>query len=92
MMNHFDRASARMARDFRAIIADSEDLLKAAATVSGEGFTAARARFEEKLTGAKAVLADAAQPAERYMRGNPWTAVGIAVASGALIGFLAARR
>jgi len=92
MMNHFDRASGRMAKDFRAIIADSEELLKAAATASGEGFTAARARFEEKLNGAKVMLADAAQPAERYVRGNPWTAVGIAVAAGALLGFLAARR
>ena len=92
MMKKFDRASVRIARDFRAIIADSEDLLKAAATGSGEGFTAARARFEERLSGAKAMLAEAAQPAERYMRGNPWTAVGIAVAAGALIGLLAARR
>jgi len=102
-IREFDRASDKMTRDFRAMIADSEDLLKAAATASGEGFTAARAKFEEKLKGAKTMLADVAQPAlerageavrttNRYVRGNPWTAVGVAVAAGALIGFLAAKR
>ena len=102
-VDEFDRARGRMAGDFRTMINDSEDLLKAAATVSGEGFTAARTKFEEKLRSAKAALADASQPvfdrtretaavADDYVRGNPWSAVGVAVASGALIGFLIAKR
>ena len=61
-VNEFERARGRMAGDFRTMITDSEDLLKAAATVSGEGFTAARTKFEEKLRRAKASLADASQP------------------------------
>lgn len=92
-----------MAGDLRAMIADSEELLKAAATVSGEGFAAARTRFEERLTRAKARLTDASQPAidraketaavaDDYVRGNAWTAVGVALAVGALLGFLAAKR
>ena len=102
-VNEFERARGRMAGDFRTMINDSEDLLKAAATVSGEGFTAARTKFEEKVKRAKATLADASQPlfdrtretaavADDYVRGNPWSAVGVAVASGALIGFLIAKR
>ncbi len=102
-VNEFDRARGRMARDFRTMITDSEDLLKAAATVSGEGFTAARTQFEDKLRSAKATLADASQPvfdrtretaavADDYVHGNPWTAVGVAMAAGVLIGFLAAKR
>ena len=102
-MQQFEQARGRVAGDFRAMIADGEDLLKAAATVSGEGFAAARTKFEGKLKSAKAALADASQPvldktresaaaADDYVRGNPWTAVGVAVAAGALIGFLAARR
>src|ERR1700694_1074121 len=102
-MHEFDRARGRMAGDFRTMITDSEDLLKAAATVSGEGFTAARTKFEEKLRSAKAALADASQPAfdrtretaavaDDYVRGNPWIAVGVAIAAGELIGFLAAKR
>jgi len=102
-MQQFEQARGRVAGDFRTMIADGEDLLKAAATVSGEGFAAARTKFEGKLRSAKAALADASQPvldktresaaaADDYVRGNPWTAVGVAVAAGALIGFLAAKR
>ncbi len=99
----FDRARGRMAVDFRTMITDSEDLLKAAAAVSGEGFAAARTKFEEKLKSAKASLAQASQPAldrtresaavaDEYVRGNPWTAIGVAIAAGTLIGLLAAKR
>jgi ElaB/YqjD/DUF883 family membrane-anchored ribosome-binding protein len=102
-VDEFDRARGRMAGDFRTMITDSEELLKAAATVSGEGFTVARTKFEEKLRRAKASLADASQPmfdrtretaavADNYVRGNPWTAAGVALAAGVLIGFLAAKR
>jgi len=102
-MHEFDRARGRMAGDFRTMIADSEDLLKAAATVSGEGFTAARTKFEDQVRRAKGALADASRPvfakakqtaaaADGYVRGNPWTAVGVATAAGVLIGFLAAKR
>jgi ElaB/YqjD/DUF883 family membrane-anchored ribosome-binding protein len=76
-VTEFDRARDRMAGDLRTMITDSEDLLRAAATVSSEGFSAARTRLEEKLRSAKA---------------RPWTAVGIAIGTGALIGFLAAKR
>jgi ElaB/YqjD/DUF883 family membrane-anchored ribosome-binding protein len=103
VMNDFDRAKGKMASDFRIMITDSEDLLQAAATWSGESFTAARAKFEEKLQRAKVALADASRPVidktrkaaaatDDYVRGNPWSAVGVAVASGALIGFLIAKR
>ena len=99
----FDRARARVAGDFRTMISDSEELLKAAATVSGKGFMAARTKFEERVSRAKAALADAAQPVfdktratatvtDDYVRDNPWTAVGVAMVAGALIGFLAAKR
>ena len=102
-VNEFERARSRMAGDFRTMITDSEDLLKAAATVSGEGFSAAKTNFEQKVKRAKASLADASQPlfdrtretaaiADDYVRGNPWTAVGVAIAAGVLVGFLAAKR
>ena len=89
-MHDFDRAKGRMAADFKTMITDSEDLLKAAASVSGEGFGAARSKFEERVKSAKAMLADASPP--EYIRGNPWTAVGIAVAAGLLVGFFVAKR
>ena len=106
MMNQvdeFNRAKTRMAGDIRSVIADGEDLLKAAAEVSGEGFAAARQKFEKKLGSAKARLADASQAAvektketaavaNRYVHDNPWPAIGVAAVAGILIGLLAARR
>ncbi len=102
-MDEFERAKGKMAGDFMAMIADSEELLKATATVSGEGFTAARAKFEKKLKDARASLADASKPvidgtreaaavASEYVHSNPWTVAGAAIAVGLLVGFLAARR
>ena len=89
-MHDFDRAKGKMADDFRTMINDSEDLLKAAARVSGEGFGVARSKFEERVKNAKAMLAKASPP--EHIRANPWTAVGIAVAAGLLLGFIAAKR
>jgi len=102
-MDEFDRARSRMAGNLRTMIADSEDLLRAATTASGDGFSAARTKFEEKLKSAKATLADATQPvldrtretaaaADEFVHGNAWSAVGVALAAGVLIGFLAAKR
>ena len=102
-VDEFNRAKSRMAGDIRSVIADGEDLLKAAAEVSGEGFAVARQKFEKKLGSAKARLADASQAAvektketaavaNRYVHDNPWPAIGVAAAAGLLIGFLAAKR
>lgn len=106
MMNQvdeFNRAKIRMTGDIRTVIADGEDLLKAAAEVSGEGFAVARQKFEEKLAGARARLADAsraavdkaretATAANGYVHDNPWPVIGVAAAAGVLFGYLAARR
>ena len=89
-MHQFDKAKGKLAADFKSMISDSEDLLKAAANVSGEGFGAARSKFEERLKSAKATLADA--PQSDYIRSNPWTAVGIAVAAGLVLGFIVGKR
>jgi len=97
--SEFNRATGKMADDFKMIVNDGEELLKAAANASGESFTAARAKFAERVTSARAKLVDLSQPvtdkarqADDYVRGNPWTAIGVAAAAGILIGFLAAKR
>ncbi len=102
-VDELNRAKSRMAGDIRSVIADGEDLLKAAADVSSEGFAIARQKFEKKLDSAKAKLADAshaavektketATAANRYVHGNPWPVIGVATVAGLLIGFLVARR
>lgn len=102
-VDEFFEARHKMAGDFRTMINDSEDLLKAAGSVSNEAFATARKTFEGKLKEAKLSLADASQSgilstrraaalADTYVHENPWTAVGVAIAAGSLLGFLAAKR
>ena len=102
-IGEFNRTKDKMVDDFKSIINDADDLLQATAKVSGEGFNITRAKFAEKIKTAKASLADAEQivvdkakqaatVADDYVKGNPWTAVGIAAGVGILIGFLAAKR
>ena len=101
--DEFNQAKGKMASDIKTVITDGEDLLKAAANVTGAGLAAAREKFDEKLSSAKASLVDASQSAvdeakksaaaaNGYVHGNPWTVIGVAAAVGALIGFLAAKR
>ena len=102
-MDEFNQVKSRMASDVRTIITDGEDLLKAAAEVSGDGFAVVRAKFEEKLTSARTSLANISRAAvektresaaatDDYVHASPWTAIGVAAAVGMLIGFLASRR
>jgi ElaB/YqjD/DUF883 family membrane-anchored ribosome-binding protein len=101
--DEFNQAKGRMASEIKTVIADGEDLLKAAADVSGAGFAVVREKFDEKLSSAKERLIDASRPAvdnarrtaaaaNDYVHGNPWAVIGIAVAVGALIGFLTTKR
>lgn len=99
----FSQAKNKVTSDFKTVLADGEELLRAAADVSGAGFAVARARFDDTLRSAKARLADASRPAvdtarktaaaaNGYVHDKPWTVIGVAAAVGAVIGFLAARR
>jgi ElaB/YqjD/DUF883 family membrane-anchored ribosome-binding protein len=101
--DEFNQAKGKMAGDIKTVIADGEDLLKAAVSVSGAGLAAARDRIDEKLNSARARLIGASRPAldkarstaaaaNGYVHGHPWTVIGAAVAAGALIGFVVARR
>jgi len=102
-MGDTNRTKGKMVDDFKSIVSDADDLLQATAKVSGESFSQARAKFAERLQTAKVNLADAekmivekakqtAAATDTYVKGNPWTAVGIAAGIGVLIGFLAAKR
>jgi ElaB/YqjD/DUF883 family membrane-anchored ribosome-binding protein len=98
------RAQANaLGRDVQNVVSEAQDLLK---TVKDEGasridevkskvasqYDAAREKFGEIQTtvqeGAKAAMTTT----DEYVRSNPWRAVGIAAAAGAIIGFLASRR
>ena len=102
-MDQFNQARNKMAGDLKAVIAGGQDLVKAAANVSSAGIAGVREKFDGKLSSARTSLIDASRPAvdkakraacaaNGYVRGNPWTVIGIAVAVSVLIGFLAAKR
>jgi len=93
----------RITQNFRDLVNDAEALLKSTAAYTGEGYEAARARVASRIESARGAIYDlegraldrykeASATTETYVRANPWQAVGIAVAVGALVGFIAHRR
>ena len=92
-----------IARDIQNVVSDAQELLK---TVQSEGegkIAEVKTRVQAKLDNAKQMLGqlqtsvqDGAKAAvdstDTYVRANPWQAVGISAAVGALIGILIARR
>ena len=92
----------KLVGDFRTLIGDAEELLKASANQAGEKFSAARQKIEQSLLEGKKSLADAerllvqkskeaADIADDYVRENPWSAVGVAIGLGLVLGLLIRR-
>lgn len=90
-------------KDLRAVVVDTEDLLKATAGQTGERIDKVRARAEESLRTARTRvqaaggdLQAAAQAAARevnsQMQEHPWTALGVAAGIGLIAGILLARK
>ena len=93
----------QLTRDFRTFVTDCETLLKNATTLSGAGATVARAQLSDRMATAKVKLdamrmnagdraARTRATTEDYVRREPMKALGYAVAVGAVLGMLMARR
>jgi ElaB/YqjD/DUF883 family membrane-anchored ribosome-binding protein len=93
----------KLIKDLRAVVVDTEDLLKATASQTGERIEKVRARAEESLRNARtrvqaashdvqAAAQDGMQKVDSHVRANPWTAVGIAAAIGFVVGILLGRK
>ena len=92
-----------LARDTQNVVSEAQELLK---TVKEDGMNRldnVRSSMNTQLEGARekfgeiqSHVTDGARMAydstNTYVRSNPWTAVAIAAAAGAVIGFLASRR
>ena len=92
----------KLMQDFRLVVADAEELLRATAGQAGEKVAAARDRIQENLAVAKARLAaaeeavaaktkQAANVTDQYVHENPWKAVGIGAGIGLIVGMLISR-
>ena len=93
----------KLISDMKLVLADVEDLLKAAAAATGETAAALREKAADKLKVATEKLSglqdaallkgkQAARQTDDYVHANPWQAVGVAAAVGFLIGLLASRK
>lgn len=84
--------------DLQAVARDAEALLKATAGATGERIDEIRARTQETVRRAYDHLYDRRQMARRfardadaYVRDNSWTAVGVAIGVGVLLGLVLRR-
>ncbi|SMB21888.1 Protein ElaB [Sterolibacterium denitrificans] len=98
-----DVTKEKLIADFKLVVADAEELLRATAGQAGERVAELRSRAQENLAIAKAKLADAEEAviarakqagraADDYVHDHPWSAVGIGAGVGFLIGLLIGRR
>ena len=92
-----------IARDIQNVVSDAQELLRTVQTEGQSKLTEVKGQVQAKLDNAKQMLGqlgtqvqDGAKQAmdttDEYVRANPWRAVGVSAAVGALIGFLIARR
>ena len=92
-----------IARDIQNVVTDAQELLKTVQSEGGTKLAEVKVKVQQQLDSAKQMLGQlqgtvtegakaAADSTDAYVRANPWRAVGISAAVGALIGFLAARR
>lgn len=93
----------KLVQDFKIVVADAEELLKATASQAGEKVAAVRERVQDSLHNAKMKLAEAedvlvqkgkqaARATDEYVHENPWRAVGIGAGVGLIVGLLIGRR
>lgn len=93
----------KLVADFKVLMSDVDDLVRATASQSGEKLAEARTKAQQALQAARAVVARAeaaateqaklaAKATDQYVQDNPWTAIGIAAGAGFLIGLLVGRR
>lgn len=98
-----DVTKEKLIADFKVVVADAEELLRATAGQAGDKVAEIRSRAQEHLARAKIKLAEAedilvdkakevGRAADDYVHENPWSSVGIAAGVGFLVGLLIGRR
>lgn len=98
-----DASREKLVSDFRVVLADAEELLRATASQSGEKVAGLRAKLEDNMRAARTRLVEAqdavmdktkiaARATDVYVHEHPWQSIGIAAAAGAVVGLLINRR
>jgi len=92
-----------IARDIQNVVSDAQDLLKTVQTEAPERVNEMRAKVQTQIDAARKTLGELQQTVQAtasqymdttdaYVRANPWQAVGMSAAVGALVGFIIARK
>ena len=95
--------SENLIGDFKALMADAEDLIKATASHEDGPLSAIRSKALDTLNNAKESLSSVegtlterakvvAEGADEFVHRNPWESIGVAAGLGLLIGLLIRRR
>jgi ElaB/YqjD/DUF883 family membrane-anchored ribosome-binding protein len=74
------------------LVTDAQDLLEATATQTGDRVEQVRARAEESLSLARASLHRAGRQLNDQVHERPWTAAGVAIGIGLVLGILLGRK
>ena len=90
----------KLSADFKAVIGDVDELVKATSRETGEKITDLRERLGKKLEDGRKALSEqgrarveeAKASAEAYLREKRWAALAIAGGIGLVLGFLLGRR
>ncbi len=93
----------RLVDEMAAVLSEAEEMLKRAATETGDKARDLRSQVETNLLRAKLKLQEyegqaidqakaAARATDDYVHDNPWLAIGVAAAVGLAIGLLMNRR
>lgn len=103
MTDTTQNARDKLVDEFAAVLAEAEEMLKRAATETGDKARDLRSQVETKLLRAKLSLQElegqavdqakaAARATDDYVHDNPWQAIGVAAAVGILVGLMMNRR
>lgn len=103
MTTNTENPRDRLIADFKTVIQDAEELIKATASQTGDKVTAVRTRAEENLKEARRKLSEmeddlitrgkaAAKATDKLVHDKPWQSVAIASAVGVMLGMLISRR
>jgi ElaB/YqjD/DUF883 family membrane-anchored ribosome-binding protein len=98
-----DMTREKLIADFKVVLADAEELLKATAAQTGDKAVEMREKVTEHLKRAKFRLQEeqekmltrtkeVAGATDDYVHEHPWEAVGVAAGVGILLGLLISRR
>lgn len=98
-----DRKKDKLLNDLAVVVSDADDLLNQVVSSSADELAATRTRIEGRLKSARSSLDDArltmtgkarhaVDATQHYVKDNPWMIVGVAAATGLLLGVVLARR